>query len=123
MKINRRKVYQKYGGRCAYCGKEITIKQMQVDHYWPQARKHMQRGLDNNRPDNLMPSCAKCNSHKGVWRPETWRRELALQVTRLRKYAQFDRALRFGQVEIAESPIVFYFETFGRNAEVTNAKG
>jgi len=34
-KINRELVHSKFGGRCAYCGVEITIKQMQVDHIVP----------------------------------------------------------------------------------------
>ena len=109
-KSTRIKVYKKLNGRCAYCGREITYKQMQVDHYWPQFLAHMQRDQDNNRFENLMPSCAKCNNNKHAWRPEEWRKELELQVTRLRKNAQFDRALRFGQLLIAERPVVFYFE-------------
>ena len=33
MKIDRQKVYDKCGGRCGYCGKELkSIKDMQVDH-------------------------------------------------------------------------------------------
>ncbi len=31
----REQVYQKYNGRCAYCGHEIAIKDMQVDHIIP----------------------------------------------------------------------------------------
>jgi len=112
MKIDRQLIYQKFGGRCAYCGREITVKQMQVDHYWPQFLAHFQPNLDNNRIENLMPSCAKCNNHKHGMRPEIWRKELELQVTRLRKNTQFDRALRFGQLQITEKPVVFYFETF-----------
>ena len=110
MKIDRQKVYQKFNSRCAYCGRKITIKQMQVDHFWPQSLAHFEIGLDNNRPENLMPSCAKCNNHKAGMRPETWRKELQLQIPRLRKNAQFDRALRFGQIEITEKPVVFFFE-------------
>ena len=30
MKIDRQKVYDKYNGHCAYCGKAITIKDMTV---------------------------------------------------------------------------------------------
>ena len=111
MKIDREKVYNKYGGRCAYCGTKIEFKQMQVDHFFPQFLKHLKPDEDNNDFKNLMPSCRKCNIHKHAMRPEVWRKELALQVTRLRKVAQFDRALRFNQIEISEKPIVFYFET------------
>ena len=107
---NREKVYHKYGGRCAYCGRKIEIKAMHVDHYWPQHLAHFYPRLDNNREENLMPSCRKCNSCKGGLRPKAFRKELSLQVKRLRKNAQFERALRFGQVTINERPIVFYFE-------------
>ena len=40
MKIDRLKIYNKYGGHCAYCGREIEYKQMQVDHHFPQRMKH-----------------------------------------------------------------------------------
>ena len=109
-KADRLQVYYKYGCHCAYCGRPIKYKEMQVDHYWPQFLAHLQPDLDNNRFENLMPSCAKDNLHKGGMRPEEWRKELGLQVTRLKKHAQFDRALRFGQISITENPIVFYFE-------------
>ena len=71
MKINREEVYNKCGGHCAYCGKEITIKQMQVDHIEPhwhtlseqQAKKS---GIDkgSHNISNLNPSCARCNKWK-----------------------------------------------------------
>ncbi len=114
MKINRKLIHQKFGGRCAYCGRKITIKQMQVDHFWPQFLSHFQPDLDKDREENLMPSCAKYNNHKHGMRPEIWRKELELQISRLKKNAQFDRALRFGQLEITERPVVFYFETLER---------
>ena len=114
MKIDRHAIYRKFGGRCAYCGREISFKEMQVDHYWPRFLAHHQQE-DNNREENLMPSCQKCNIHKHGWRPEEWRKELQLQVSRLRKNAQFDRALRFGQIEIKESPIQFFFEKEGES--------
>jgi len=112
MKIVREEIHKKYNGRCAYCGDKIDIKKMQVDHFWPQFLAHFQPDLDNNRPENLMPSCRKCNNFKHAMRPEAFRAELALQVTRLQKTAQFNRALRFNQITITESPIVFYFEKY-----------
>ena len=36
-KKTRELVYKKYDGHCAYCGKEIEIKDMQVDHMYPKA--------------------------------------------------------------------------------------
>ena len=34
-KSKREEVYQKYNGHCAYCGREIAYKDMQVDHFLP----------------------------------------------------------------------------------------
>ena len=36
-KKTREEVYKKYDGHCAYCGKEIEIKEMQIDHMHPKA--------------------------------------------------------------------------------------
>jgi 5-methylcytosine-specific restriction endonuclease McrA len=48
MKINREEVYNKCSGHCAYCGKEITIKQMQVDHIKPLYRNDFQGRIKLN---------------------------------------------------------------------------
>jgi hypothetical protein len=108
--IDRESIYNKCNGLCAYCGTPITIEQMEIDHYWPKHLSHLEPGIDINGESNLMPSCRRCNRHKGGYRPEEWRRLLERQVSILLGNAQFDRALRFGQVEINESPILFYFE-------------
>jgi 5-methylcytosine-specific restriction endonuclease McrA len=34
----RLEVYNKYNGHCAYCGKELEYKDMQVDHLIPVQR-------------------------------------------------------------------------------------
>jgi len=113
MKVNRREVYDKCNGHCGYCGRTLEFKRMQVDHLHPRFLSHFYPDLDENRIENLLPTCAKCNNHKSAYRLEEWRKELSFQVSMLRKSAQFDRALRFGQVEVKETPIVFYFETTG----------
>lgn len=70
----RQAVHQKFGGHCAYCGREITIRQMQVDHAKPQIMQRVIALTLDNRPiyedihhiDNLMPSCRACNNYKGA---------------------------------------------------------
>jgi 5-methylcytosine-specific restriction endonuclease McrA len=47
MKINREEVYNKCGGHCAYCGNDITIKQMQIDHKEPLFRNHTDKQLEH----------------------------------------------------------------------------
>jgi 5-methylcytosine-specific restriction endonuclease McrA len=112
MKINRQSIYAKYGGRCAYCGREIPIERMQVDHLWPRHLAQFRPNEDNNAFANLMPACQPCNIHKHRFTMEQWRAELQAQVSRLRKNAQFNRALRFDQVKLTETPIWFYFEGY-----------
>lgn len=105
----RKRVFDKYEGKCAYCEEEITIGNFQVDHIHPKFLSHLEK-LDNDRFENLNPACGKCNNFKLSWTLEEFREQLQLQVTRLKKNSQFGRALRYKQVEITESPIVFYFE-------------
>ena len=33
-KDTREKVYEKYGGHCAYCGCHLEMKDMQIDHVY-----------------------------------------------------------------------------------------
>lgn len=60
-KLERRKVYKKYKGKCAYCGCNVSINgggdtfKMHVDHIVPRAHG----GADNVR--NYNPSCKPCN--------------------------------------------------------------
>lgn len=70
MKIDRQKVYDKYNGHCAYCGKAIKIKDMQVDHILPKRNG----GTDDIA--NLNPSCRLCNHYKRAADTETFRNVL-----------------------------------------------
>lgn len=102
----REQVYQKYGGRCAYCGKEITLKQMQVDHIHPQYLG------GNDDYDNLNPSCRVCNNWKLTHSVEQFRYEIEMQIDRLRlRSANFRMAERYGLVEITRKPVIFWFES------------
>lgn len=89
------------------------MKSFQVDHLIP--RYYNRLGLVEQDVvesiDNLVPACAKCNNFKGAMTIEEFRSELQQQVSRLYKNAQFCRALRFKQIQLTETPIVFYFET------------
>ncbi|RPH72961.1 HNH endonuclease, partial [bacterium] len=89
MKINRQDVYDKFQRRCAYCGKEISIKEMQVDHIHPRMLAHHLRGTgkDVNDYENLNPSCRACNLWKRTYSIEEFRHEIEAQVERLRKYS------------------------------------
>jgi 5-methylcytosine-specific restriction endonuclease McrA len=105
-KIDRLKVHAKCNGRCGYCGTEITVKEMQVDHILAQERG------GGNEFVNLMPSCRYCNNHKTSLRLDDFRFELSQQLERANKYsANYRMAKRYGQVIETPKGIVFYFET------------
>ena len=57
-KRKRLKVYNKYGGRCAYCGKKIKYEDFEIDHKIPKIIK------GGNGEKNLMPACKSCNRLK-----------------------------------------------------------
>ena len=109
MKIDRQAVYAKYDGHCAYCGKEITIKEMEVDHVIPQ-RYH---GTDDM--DNLMPSCHTCNHYKRANSLENFRDWLLGElIDRLMKVYIFRVALRYNMITINGWDKQFYFEKKGQ---------
>ncbi len=112
----RKQAHDKCGGRCAYCGEDITLKTMQVDHIRP--KRNFYYGAGRDIPDydvddirNLNPSCRKCNNFKNVFSLEEFRQQLESQVDRARRYSvNFRMAEKFGLVQVEERPIVFYFE-------------
>ena len=121
-KKTREQVYQKYKGHCAYCGEEISITEMQVDHIFAQAKIHWighegMKRFHNDIPDNinelnnLNPACRFCNAWKKTFSIEQFRSEISEQVKRANKYsANYRMAKRYKLIEERTMPIVFYFE-------------
>lgn len=115
----RQIVYDKCGGHCAYCGCEITLKQMQVDHIQPHwhtltEQQAIKSGITKGSHDveNLNPSCARCNKWKSTYNLEQFRKVIETSLYRLnRDTPNFRLARDFGLVEEKEKKIIFYFET------------
>lgn len=101
----RKAVYQKYGGKCAYCGCELEYKDMQVDHirsvYWNNG---------GNEIENLMPACRMCNFYKSTFSIEEFRERLQMLTDRLEKTFIYRIAKKYGIVTEQKEPIRFYFE-------------
>lgn len=111
MPIDRKKVYNKYDGHCAYCGIELkdeSGKYMQVDHKHPKQN----RGTDDF--DNLMPACLKCNNYKSGWLIENYRTALKETIIKLERITLWRNAIRFGMIEIKEWDGLFYFEKYNK---------
>ncbi len=60
----RTELHEEAGGRCFYCDKEITLRQMDADHYIP-----LSKG-GSNLKSNMRCSCASCNRKKHDKMPE-----------------------------------------------------
>jgi len=60
---------------------------------------------------NLNPSCERCNRWKQTYSIEQFRKEIELQVERLRRtQAGFRLAEDFGIIQERNTAVVFYFE-------------
>ena len=101
----REEVYAKCDGHCAYCGCEITMKEMQIDHL----KSFYNGGKDNI--ENLLPSCRQCNFYKNTFSLEVYREYVKGLLNRI-----FDRsfvvriAIKYGMLSINEWDGKFYFE-------------
>lgn len=110
---DRLRVLNRCSGHCAYCGIELSMKDMQVDHYIPLelsciAEEHMD-AVDSI--DNYLPACRSCNNYKSSMNIEKFR----LSVTRfhdvlMRDSVTYKNAVRFGQVKPQQHVQQFYYE-------------
>lgn len=132
----RQKVYDKYGGRCAYSGTPLK-DDWQVDHYYPvrycQSRlpsvksKVIEKGITNpNDLKNLMPAQRIINHYKRALLPDEFKfwylGGLHERLAALPKNPKTKKSMRHKEylLEVAElfgitpdKPFsgVFYFET------------
>lgn len=114
MPVDRKQLREMFGGKCAYCGKQLG-QRFHADHVAPIYRgwtntelpKHSGEDTENN----IFPACPRCNLRKSVLSVEEFRYEIGMQLKRLRrKSAAFNLAEDFGIIEETGKPVVFWFE-------------
>jgi hypothetical protein len=112
-----------FGGRCAYCGCELSGK-WHVDHieavyrdgHWEHGKWKLNGNMlrpENDTVENLFPSCIKCNILKSNGNIETFRSNLthfAHSIPTIRTYSHVHHLMRFGKLSIDTTPVVFWFE-------------
>ena len=91
---------------------------MQIDHIVPVfrgwkdeeiERYNLTRGTDDY--DNLLPTCARCNKWKSTHSLEQFRKEIELQLERLKRDSPGYRlSLDYGLIKEFPKKVVFYFE-------------
>lgn len=112
-KAIREEVHQKYGGHCAYCGKVIAYKDMQVDHLVPKAHKQyrlVKADKDLDHIDNLMPSCRSCNHYKRANSLKGFRIMMKTIHKRIEKIYIVKVAIDYGIIKLKPFDGLFYFE-------------
>lgn len=119
-KSQRAVVWEKCGGHCAYCGRQICISEMQVDHVAPlelyEALTHGTdlQGTSPNCADNLLPACRSCNNYKSTLTVEKFRAMIERWPDVLmRDSVTYRNAVRFGLITAQPHKIEFYFEEIG----------
>ena len=78
-KKTREIVLNKYGGKCAYCGCDLTLSTMQVDHIKSVYKSCLENGyvyIQDDSLENLNPSCRQCNFYKGTLNIEQFRNKI-----------------------------------------------
>jgi len=125
-KEDRQKVFDKFGGKCAYCGCELT-KSFHCDHVEPIQRnkefdreKRVFKQLPNSQSmfpqrdnlDNIYPACASCNIQKHSYTLEEFRKNIQGFIEQLNlRFNQYKFAKKYGLVKETGNKVVFYFET------------
>lgn len=111
---DREIVLQKFGKKCAYCGCDLHLPSLHIDHIIPKRRGMNQHQFDDSIVscmNNYNPCCKSCNSSKGSMLLEVWRNELEQKISRLLRYSSTYRsALKFGLLTPTNKPVIFYFE-------------
>lgn len=116
-KAQRAALREKFGGRCAYCGKPLGDR-WHADHIEPLRRNDWCKvpsppmHPERDTLENHNPACAPCNIDKHSMTLEDWRGMIERTNDVLaRDVSTFRRALRYGLVTVQPKPVVFYFET------------
>ena len=110
----------KTNSKCAYCGQEITLDSMVVDHIVPIIRKkndvdeysrkqylqYLERRKELNTIDNLHASCRLCNGCKGALSLEEYRQKIINTPIK----GMYRILQQMGHITVNHRDAVFYFE-------------
>jgi len=111
--MKREIIFNKHGGKCAYCGTELK-KGWHIDHIEPIVRNWKTGTCENPENENLQnynPSCPSCNIQKKSYTLEQFRDNIKHFVNSLNQYStQYKFAKKYGLVLETEIEVKFYFE-------------
>lgn len=115
MTSKRAVIFDKTGGKCLYCGADLTGTRWQADHVYPIIRHPETKTCVNPEFDtieNMFPSCGPCNNFKSTFDIEGFRWRIKEQFDNVLKYSTGARQLfRMGLLTINKDPdFKFWFE-------------
>jgi len=119
-KEERLYIFNKFGGRCAYCGCQLQ-KGWHVDELLPVRRNFDLKGKydgtclhpERLNINNQMPSCPSCNINKNSMSLEEFRSLIKGFMKHLNEVStQYKIAKRYGLVKEIDIDIKFYFEIY-----------
>ena len=127
-KQERQIIFDKFGGRCAYCGCALE-KSWHADHIKPIVRdskynRHKGRFIqtgkcrkpENETPENYNPACPSCNIQKNSYTVEQFRNNIKKFIQSLNKYStQYKFAKKYGLITETNIDVKFYFEIYYQN--------
>lgn len=108
----RQRIHDKYNGKCAYCGCDIEIKDMQIDHIFPK-RRVVYTDFEISKldeEDNLNPACRECNYYKSDFLIEEFRKQMHTLHERVMKPFIARLSVKYEIFEYKEWDGKFYFE-------------
>ena len=119
-KQERMEIYNKYDGHCAYCGKKIEYKDMQVDHIKPifrgwsdEQKKYIPEGrCGDDSMENLNPSCRMCNFRKSTYTVEGFREQIKHGLVCVNRDFTYRLLKQYGLIEETGKEVEFYFEKY-----------
>jgi 5-methylcytosine-specific restriction endonuclease McrA len=107
----RKSVLDKYNNKCAYCGNNISLDEMKIDHFIPQSKG----GTDDF--ENLMPACDICNHYKDSHNIHKFNFAMQNIINKIKKLYIIKVAIRYGLISFKEFT-EFYYQTIDRKKNI-----
>lgn len=120
-KKTRELVLNKYGGRCAYCGCDLTLSTMQVDHIKSVYASCLENDfveIQDDSLENLNPSCRQCNFYKGTLNIEQFRYKIkAILYRTCQNTFQAKLAKKLGMMIVTQFDKFYFEKNYGKRTK------
>lgn len=111
--LERIKIFQKYNGRCAYCGCKLEYKDMEISQL-PKRNSFFREPVIQK----TLPACESCYFQAGAFSLEEFRTQIDTTILEyLREDTIYKLAIKYGVIKEMDPPYVFYFEKIDAEKE------